>query len=115
MTLPPPSNKTAFWAGVWTGVVTLVYLVFSPSFESVESSNNAFLAVAVIGLLPTFPFVFGLKRKAYEGTIGARARGSLAEFGATIKRGLIWMVGAAVVHLPMSLLNAFGILKDFPI
>jgi hypothetical protein len=111
MTLPPPSNKTAFWAGVWTGVVTLIYFVFQPSFDSVEASNNAFLAVGVIGLLPTFPFVFGVK-KSREGPIENKMREGLADFGAMIKRGLVWMFGAAVVHLPLTL---YKVIDGFPI
>ena len=109
MILPPPSNKTAFLAGVWTGAVMLVYIVFRPSFDSVEASNNAFLAVGVIGLLPTFPFVFGVK-KSHEGSFKTKVQQGLSDFGAMIKRGFIWMFGATVVHLPLTL---FNVLKDF--
>ena len=108
MILPPPSNLTAFWAGVWTGAVTLVYFVFQPSFDSVEASNNAFVVVGVIGLLPTFPFVFGGK-KSHEGLIKTRLRQGLSEFRAMVGRLFIWMFGAALVHLPLTL---YSILKD---
>ena len=109
MTLPPPSNKTAFWAGVWTGAVMFVYITFKPFLDSPEASNNAFLALGAIGIVPTIPFVFGTK-KYDAGPFKTRLREGLSDFVAMIKRGFIWMFGATVVNLPMTL---YMVIRDF--
>ncbi len=100
--MPNASNTTAFYAGVWTGSVMLLYAILEFSFDVVRDSNSAFLIVAVAGLIPTYPFVFGLGQRN-EGPIGEQIRRAAATFIAMGKRMFIWMFGATVVMLPRAL------------
>jgi len=89
LTLPKPSNLAAFMSGVWIGVLQLIYANVSMELTDVQNSV-AFMVVAFFGLLPAFRFVLG-------GGAGDEYYpfASVTAFGATLRRGLVWLFGTA--------------------
>lgn len=107
MNLPAASNTTAFYAGVWAGIVAWFYLYFETVSSSAQDLNYAFLAASALCIVPTYPFVFG-PRKFYTGPFKAQVKDRFADFGAVLKRCFFWLLAAGAVLLPYAYLTLWA-------
>ena len=100
--------RTAFLAGMWSGVVlvTYAYLV-EPNLRGSSTENAGFFIVGLIGLAPAFLFVFG-DWPDPVGSVGMRLGTSLRYVGEVVKRQFSWLAGAAVAGFPLSLVVRFA-------